>query len=300
MARWPHLRGKYLGVLGRIAAGKSTLLATMGKLLRADRPDDRIKVLSEYFPVEVFENYKKDPHLIAEPFQTIMAAFAATRDFWARDLLADFPSATAISERPLPENYIFFKNNIDAGFIKEDYHPNYHTVVRQFSQFAPDVMVYLHVTYKRSVDRMLKRADKDPSREAERSYDAGYLKGLGTNYFDFIVRHLADQKQPPILVIDWNHEVDMDNEAEYEAVVALLLDKLDAYFAAGRPAHKFKMERFQNAADDELAASTGEVVSCVFRKPDGQPVPFMPQQIFKLHDFVLGEIAADREFTLCF
>ena len=233
--RWPHLRGKYIGILGPIAAGKSTLLKKMETMLATDRPTDKIIAFDEFFPEDIFNAYQKDPHLLAERFQTVMAAFAATRDVWARKFLTDsfFPTGTMLCERPLLENKIFFDNNMDAGFIDRLYERTYNCIQQQFKPYAPDVLIYLNVTQARSIKRMLDRADKDPSRESEKSYNIQYLRKLGKAYFNFVCLHKKKDGGPPLLVINWEKQATTDEE--YANQVEALLENLDAFFAADCP-----------------------------------------------------------------
>jgi deoxyadenosine/deoxycytidine kinase len=296
--RWPHSKGKYYGVLGKIAAGKSNALEGMERILKADRPDDRVKTFTEYFPQKLFDNYTKNPHVFAEPFQTTMAAFAATRDYWARDFLKDFPTATAISERPLQENAIFFFNNLSLGYIDPKYRQNYEDAIEQFKPFHPDLMIYLHVSDRRSAYRMAVRAGINPERISEKEYEAQYLKLLGHKYFDWLIDHIANKRQPPVLIIDWNVQADPITEPmQYQQLVEGLMDKVEAFLTAGCPMPEIKLESLAKP-DDPLASSTGDLDTCFVKKHDDEVMSMIPVQMSKMHDYVLEELAAGHSLTL--
>jgi deoxyadenosine/deoxycytidine kinase len=294
--RWPHAVKLYLGVLGKIAAGKSAALEGIRDALKADRPTDRVKMFTEIVPTKVFNNYQKDPHTFAEPFQTTMAAFAATRDYWAHDFLKDFPTGTAISERPLLENRIFFTNNLSLGYIQEKYRQNYDDAIADFLPYSPNLLVYLHVSDRHSIYRMLVRAGVNPDRIAEKDYTDAYLKLLGHKYFAWVLDHIAHKRGPPILVVDWNDHVDpIANPAEYRLLIEGLLDKIEAFLVAGCLTPEIKLKSVTKP-DDPLASSTGELNTCfVKRMQDFEKIPISME---KLHDYVLETIASGEAFTL--
>jgi len=296
--RWGRTQHLYVGFLGKIAAGKSSAVEGMAQALRADRPGDRVKTYPEYFPQKLFDNYKKNPHLYAEPFQSMMAAFASTRDFWAHDFLKDFPTGTAISERPLQENLIFFLNNMSLGYIDPKYRQNYEDGIEQFTPYRPDLMIYLHVSDRRSAYRMLTRAGVNPERISEKDYEEQYLKLLGHKYFDWLIDHIAKKKQPPILVVNWNIQVDpVTNPTEYQNLIEGLLDKVEAFLATGCPMPTITLEALEKPSDP-LASSTGDLDTCFVRKHNDELMSVIPVQMAKLHDYVLEEIAAGHSLTL--
>jgi deoxyadenosine/deoxycytidine kinase len=296
--RWSHTEKLYVGFLGKIAAGKSKAVDRVAQSLREDRPDDRIKTYPEYVPQKLFDNYMKDPDLYAEPFQSMMAAFAATRDFWAHDFLKDFPTGTAISERPLPENLIFFLNNLSLGHIHEKYRQNYEDGIEQFHPYRPDLMVYLHVSDRRSVHRMFQRAGVIPERISEKEYDKQYLKLLGHKYFDWLIQHISQKREPPILVVDWNIQADPDSQPEeYRLLIEGLLDKIEAFLVAGCPVPDIKLESLAKPSDP-LASSTGDLDTCFVKKHGDEVMAMIPVQMAKMHDYVLEQIAAGHSMTL--
>lgn len=297
--RWPHALRLYIGVLGKIAAGKSSALKAMQEALQADRPGDRIKIYSEYFPQKLFDNYKKNPHLYAEPFQTMMMAFAATRDYWANEFLKENPTGTAIGERPAQENRIFLLNNMSLGYIDQKYLQNYEDGIEQFKPFQPGLMVYLHVSDRRSVTRMMTRAGVDPERISEKDYDDQYLKLLGHKYFEWLIKHISTKQTPPVLVVDWNIHADpTTNPAEYKLLIEGLLDKIEAFLAAGCPMPEIKLESLAKP-DDALASSTGDPGTCFLKtdNPD-EVMAMLPLQMSKMHDYVMEQLAAGHNMTL--
>lgn len=291
--RWPHLRGKYIGVLGPIAAGKSTLLKKMETMLAEDRPEDKIIAFDEFFPNDIFEAYQKDPHLMAERFQTVMAAFAATRDVWAHKFLTEkfFPTGTMLCERPLLENEIFFANNVDAGFIDRLYEQTYNCIQQQFRPYAPDVLIYLNVTESRSIERMMDRADKDPSRESEKSYDSEYLRKLGKAYFTFVFQYKKDDSGPPLLIVNWNDQAATDKL--YTEKVEWLLENLDAYFAAGCPQPLSKIVKVSISEKQSLWRVENDTQSEWQSEWEAQTTSSEPDQL----QWVLRELAAADHMT---
>lgn len=201
--------------------------------------------------------------------QTIVAAFAITSLVWpvnwqlfaifalfllAETLWSEFFSSVghvALVERTLSENLVFFETNLRSGNLVEAYRPHYAAMCEDYRQYAPDLIIYLHVSNETAVARMNARAQADSRRVCEQKYEVdGYLTMLSEEYFNFVVRH-GTSGSPPVLVVNW--EADL-KDAEHSNAVHQVLQKANAYFQG-----KYKLPNFTVADRLQLSTSTGNL-----------------------------------------
>lgn len=225
------LKGKSIGVAAHIGGGKSTFVAEASSQLAKN-----FKVLceSEYVPATLLANFCNDPMEHARDFQTHMHAHASIRDKHAWEFVRQKGKLdrVALVERPLCENFVFFEANVRAGRLDEaKYRPTYESLWKDYAKYAPDVIVYLHVSNEHAVQRMYRRTETNEERECEKQYVVDdYMKVLGEEYYNFVVKHALHPELPPILVVDWDTHIDLTNKEAYSAAVGKVLEKINDYF----------------------------------------------------------------------
>lgn len=272
------LEGKKLAVAALIGGGKTTFVDNATKQLSS-----QFKVLSEaeFVPATLLKRYCEEPiENNARDFQSHMHAHAAIRDRNAHRFThaPGKKGRVALVERTLSENLVFFEANVRMGRLTESYRPNYEAMWEDYRQFAPDLIIYLHVSNEHAVQRMYRRSEVKHERECEREYVVDdYFKVLGEEYFNFVVRHSRGDREPPVMVVNWDKHVDMEHPTAYDDAVAAVLQKANDYFLG-----TYRLPNFTISHPMHLNTSTGEVnfdssipkSEILFRLARGEDVQF--------------------------
>jgi len=187
-------RGVKIGICGEIGAGKSTAGHNLKACLSRLRPELKVHFSEESVPQRLLEKTNRKPTRWSDHFQTIMAMRAATRESLA---LSDTPDVLFI-ERPLKENSVFAKANVEVGNMSADYYEEYYEPLCAEHRETPDLdlIVFLFVTEHTAAQRRDAR-----HRPSEELYNNTYMNALGDAYFRWVIECCSEQR---MLVIDWN------------------------------------------------------------------------------------------------
>jgi deoxyadenosine/deoxycytidine kinase len=272
-------KGKKLGVVGKIAAGKTTLVNNMSEFLR----NHGLTVFAE---VEVVDNnllstYCEDPARYSEVFQTerLMACHYRQQIVEVQRSAFGPTTSVGIVERPLYENRLFANANHRMGWLSTEYLENFYTpLMEQRNNFPCDLLIYLFTTDSRS-----KSNQENRGREGEDKYSDMYLAYLGDEYFNFVSDHVSRGK---CVVVDWT------NFGDTEALLQVVAQAL------ARPDLLPRVTRLDSSSDDELRNSAGVLR---IHESDGArdyPLDIAPEQNRSHHDRAFRALAEFRDIEI--
>jgi len=252
------LVGKTIAIAAHIGGGKSTFVETASRIVKAEVDGVKVLTEAEFVPKTLLSRFCNDPHENAQDFQSHMHAHAAIRDKHAYEFTRgakEGKKRVAFVERALVENFVFLETNVQMGRLSEKYRPNYMAMGEDYRQFAADLIVYLHVSNEHAVQRMFRRTETRAERECEKQYCVDdYMRVLGEQYFNFVMRHSTNKEEPPVMVINWDSHVDMTHPTAYMDAVHTVLERVNSYFAG-----TYKLPNFTVLSGDyKLANSAGE------------------------------------------
>ena len=238
---WTSVFGnKRFSVAGKIAAGKSTFLRGVAKILAAE--DAKAFIEEEKVDEVLLKTYINDQKTYAAIFQTERAVACHHRQEIVIVKMkcaeeAGVPSSGWV-ERELYENAVFERANRRAGFIDESFTTEfYEPLLKAKNNYPCDMSIYLHVSDRRSANNRQAR-----NRDGEEAYQTQYLAELGESYFNYV---LDQVKKGRMLVVDWTHF------GSVKAVLQLLSEVLSG--AKKLPTVTF----IDTSSDDELISSAG-------------------------------------------
>lgn len=262
---------KKLGITGKIAAGKSTLLREAKTYLETKgiRP-----IIEEEVNNEVLLNaFIKNPKVHASKFQIERACACHHRQeivMVKREAFGN--NHVALVERPLFENRVFAIANQRSGNIPEtDIQEFYDPLLEVKNNYPCDLLIYLHITDDRSVQNQAVRG-----RAGEENYRTEYLSVLGDCYFEFVVEHASKNK---MLVVDWS------KFGKVEDVLELAADVLSGRKKLPTVTH------IECSSDDDLSSSAGITK---ISPPDGEEAVVCSQPSTrkkKYHDRVIKALS---------
>lgn len=185
----------------------------------------------------------------------------------------------ALVERPLYENLCFAKANQRCDSLPHRYvEAFYEPMLALKNNYPCDLIIYLHVSDRRSVQNQAVRA-----RAGEDDYVSEYLAVLGDEYFNFVLEHVERGK---MLVVDWS------NFGSVEDVLKLAADVL-----SGRKPLPV-VRRIDCSSDDELVSSAGitKIISV-----DGEETIVVSQPTTRkkgYHDRIIKELGAFHDVEI--
>lgn len=233
-----EFKGKKIGVVGKIAAGKTTLVRNMERFFR----EHGLTVFAETELVDedILKLYCENQAQYAESFQTerLMSCHYRQEIINVKREAFGPSEAIGIVERPLYENELFAKANQRMGWLAQEYLEKFYTpLLEHRNNFPCDLLIYLHTSNERS-----KENQEERGREGEEQYTDSYLAYLGDEYFNFVSKHVA---QGDCLVVDWS------DFGDTETLLRLAADVL----AKKKPLPR--VLRLDSSSDDELNSSGG-------------------------------------------
>lgn len=231
-------KGKKIGVVGKIAAGKTTLVENMERFFR----EHGVAVFAETEGVneQLLKLYCDNPARWAEVFQQERLDSCWMRQDNINKKREAFGPADAVGivERPMYENRLFANANRRMGWLGADYLEEfYEPHMADRNNFPCDLHIYLHRTNKES-----KQSQDERGREGEEQYTDQYLAVLGDEYFNFVSDHTA---AGDLVVMDWS------NWGDTEEVLRLAAEVL----AKTKPLPR--VVRLDTSSDEELTSSAG-------------------------------------------
>jgi deoxyadenosine kinase len=184
----------FIGIAGIIGAGKSTLAKSLADHLGYEAYNE---------PVE--DNpYLDDFYADMNRWGAMMQIHLLFRRFEQHQQIVWKKEKGAVQDRTIYEDTIFARLLHEAGFINQrDYetYVGHFNVMKRFLVY-PDVLIYLRVSPKVSMQRILERG-----RNAERGITIEYMKNLHQGYESFI-EEMSNYTR--VLSLDWNQYHDTE------------------------------------------------------------------------------------------
>lgn len=188
----------FIGIAGIIGAGKSTLA----------------KGLADFLDYTAYnEPVKDNPYLVdfyadMNRWGAMMQIHLLFRRFEQHQQIVWNKRKGAVQDRTIYEDTIFARMLHDAGFIDQrDYetYTGHFNVMKRFLVY-PDVLIYLRVSPKVSMQRIQKRG-----RTSEGGITLEYMENLYNGYENFIeeMNHYTR-----VLTLDWNEYMEPDKVAK--------------------------------------------------------------------------------------
>jgi deoxyadenosine/deoxycytidine kinase len=210
------VRYNYIAIEGNIGAGK-TCLSTM----IADQFNGKL-ILEEFEDNSFLPKFYKEPDKYAFPLEM---SFLAERYQQLKDQLTrqDLFKKFTISDYLFDKSLIFARNNLQADEFA--LFSRMFTIINEFLP-KPDLLVYLYLDVTMLQSNIRKRG-----RSYEQEIKDAYLARIQQGYLD----HLRKLKNMRILILDTNHIDFVNEQPDYEKVLAIV----DREYAAG--IHRFQL-----------------------------------------------------------
>lgn len=188
----------FIGISGIIGAGKSTLAQDLAGRLGY-----------EVFNEPVKDNpYLEDFYSDMNRWGAMMQIHLLFRRFEQHQQIVWSEAKGAVQDRTIYEDTIFATMLYKDGFIdRRDYETylGHYKVMKRFLVY-PDILIYLRVEPKRSIQRIVERG-----RKAEAGITLEYMNKLHQGYEDFIVEM---ENYTRVLVLDWTQFQAVDEVVE--------------------------------------------------------------------------------------
>ena len=188
----------FIGISGIIGAGKSTLAQNLAMHLGY-----------EAFKEPVKENpYLEDFYANMNRWGAMMQIHLLFRRFEQHQQIVWNSKEGAVQDRTIYEDTIFARMLHEAGFIDQRDYETYighFNIMKRFLVY-PDVLIYLRVSPKVSMQRIQERG-----RDAESRITLEYMENLHQGYESFIAEM---DHYTRVLTLDWNEYKEPEEVAE--------------------------------------------------------------------------------------
>lgn len=194
----------YIAIEGNIGAGKTSLASKIAE-------DNNARLILEQFEDNSFlPKFYKDQDRYAFPLEL---SFLAERYQQLKDGLGkgDLFKSFTITDYFINKSLIFSRKTLQQDEFK--LYQTLFDIINQ-SLVKPDLLVYLYA----NVDR-LQANIKKRGRDYEQDIQDQYLEKIQESYFDFI----KQQDGMRILIIDTNNLDFVNNDADYQYLVSIIL-----------------------------------------------------------------------------
>ena len=188
----------FIGISGIIGAGKSTLAQNLAKHLGYEAFNEPVK-----------ENpYLEDFYADMNRWGAMMQIHLLFRRFEQHQQIVWNSKEGAVQDRTIYEDTIFARMLYEAGFIDQRDYETYighFNIMKRFLVY-PDVLIYLRVSPKVSMQRIQERG-----RDAESRITLEYMENLHQGYESFIAEM---DHYTRVLTLDWNEYKEPEEVAE--------------------------------------------------------------------------------------
>ncbi|MDF3555561.1 deoxynucleoside kinase [Bacillus cereus] len=214
---------KVITVAGMISAGKSTLTELIG---------EKYNSLAKYEQIpEILSKWYGDARVVTDgeriPFLTQLT-FLNSRMNMLRECMTDERSGFAVLDRSIYEDKLFAQIAWEDGGISDSEWQVYCDLLdtmwaelNMIPKKAPDLTVYIRISFETFMERLLKRgrAIEVDNLEANK----GYFYKLWSRYDDFMFNQYTQSR---VLVIDGDELDFVENESDREVVLQMIHEAL--------------------------------------------------------------------------
>jgi len=192
-----NFRGKICCIEGPIGVGKTSLCIELKKQLE----NNGINTIfyTEPFNQQMLEQFLSDPKKYAYAFQLYM--LTRRQVIFVQAQYEAQKGSCCLIDRSLIGDYVFATLQQQENNITNEDFEIYKSVYKQFSEFKPDVIIYLDSTIETQLKRILKRG-----RSGENAYQIKYLEKLNTVYKDVLKESFNNT-----IYVDWNCDITEEN-----------------------------------------------------------------------------------------
>lgn len=192
-----NFRGKICCIEGPIGVGKTSLCIELKKQLE----NNGINTIfyTEPFNQQMLEQFLSDPKKYAYAFQLYM--LTRRQVIFVQAQYEAQKGSCCLIDRSLIGDYVFATLQQQENNITNEDFEIYKSVYKQFSEFKPDVIIYLDSTIETQLKRILKRG-----RSGENAYQIKYLEKLNSVYKDVLKESFNNT-----IYIDWNCDITEEN-----------------------------------------------------------------------------------------
>ncbi len=187
----------FIGIAGMIGAGKSTLATALGEHLGIDA----------YYEPVADNDYLEDFYTDIKRYSFAMQVYLLNRRFQQHQEII-WKNRSAVQDRTIYEDSIFARMLAETNLMDARDYRTYQQLFRHMSNFMckPNVIVYLDVSPKTSMERIKKR-----SRGVEADIQLSYLEALHQGY-DRFAKDIS--RVIPVIHIDYERFATADEMAE--------------------------------------------------------------------------------------